>query len=170
MERKYIVEKIYLYVDYYLKQIVEEMFFMKLKKMLCIFCFSLFSLVTFGTSNVLGDETSDSTPRMSVSEFINSDLEEAIITDFDIPEYDLRANFKRSKRSYALNPEFGGSVGTWVYKYTVEPYALYQNSVTKEWKMVQVTDYVTHTTNTIVNGWMNSMVGWHGNLTFKPKP
>ena len=72
---------------------------MKLKKMLCIFCFSLFSLVTFGTSNVLGDETSDNTPRMSVSEFINSDLEEAIITDFDIPEYDLRANFKRSKRS-----------------------------------------------------------------------
>lgn len=45
------------------------------------------------------------------------------------------------------------SAGYWKYKYTAQPYAFYQHTKTKKWKLVQVTPYATHMTNTMINGW-----------------
>ena len=38
----------------------------------------------------------------------------------------------------------GGGVNAWEYMYTVQPYAFYRNSVTGQWRTVQVTGTVDH--------------------------
>lgn len=47
----------------------------------------------------------------------------------------------------------GGGVDAWEYMYTVQPYAFYRNSVTGQWRTVQVTDTVTHVFRIIGDGW-----------------
>ena len=47
----------------------------------------------------------------------------------------------------------GGGVNTWEYMYTVQPYAFYRNSVTGQWRIVQVTGTVDHVFRIIGDGW-----------------
>ncbi|MGG6823910.1 hypothetical protein [Streptococcus canis] len=91
-------------------------------------------------------------PRMTLYEALTSGVQEAIITEIDIP---VAAEFLESLPM--MIPRSSG--GKWVYMYTAEPYALYRHSKTKEWKMVQVTPTWQHVQNTVVNGWISSMAG-----------
>ena len=47
----------------------------------------------------------------------------------------------------------GGGVNAWEYMYTVQPYAFYRNSVTGQWRTVQVTGTVDHVFRIIGDGW-----------------
>ena len=47
----------------------------------------------------------------------------------------------------------GGGVNAWEYMYTVQPYAFYRNSVTGQWRIVQVTGTVDHVFRIIGDGW-----------------
>lgn len=69
------------------------------------------------------DENESDIPELKMSEFIESDVTEAIITEFDLPQYDVRTN-KRVKRSYVINPETGGAC--WRYQYSGGPFDIYK--------------------------------------------
>ncbi|MFU2206810.1 hypothetical protein [Streptococcus pluranimalium] len=87
---------------------------------------------------------------MALSEAIDAGVKEAIITDFDIPEY-YRVNKALGRLRVWVYPGAGG--GCWKYAYTAAPYSFYKHTATGEWKMVQTTSNLNHTVNTVIGGW-----------------
>lgn len=105
-------------------------------------------------------DTNEDEPEMSLSEVIQSGTTEAILTEVDIPEIARELN-KVADTSY---PSFR-AVGYWKYKYTAEPYAFYQHTSTKKWKVVQVTSTMNHLVNTMIGGWVGAPA-W--NVSYNP--
>lgn len=53
-----------------------------------------------------------------------------------------------------------GNKNVWEYKYTAQPYAFFYNTLTGQWKMLQVTSYTQHTINVMYNGWSQTINRW----------
>lgn len=69
------------------------------------------------------DENESDISELKKSEFIESYVTEAIITEFDVHQYAIRTN-KRVKRSCAINPEIRGAC--WRYQYSGGPFGIYK--------------------------------------------
>lgn len=65
----------------------------------------------------------------------------------------------QSRQAYLDTSSFGNK-NAWEYKYTAQPYAFFYNSLTKQWKMLQVTSYTDHTINVVFNGWTQTINRW----------
>ncbi|MGL9971868.1 hypothetical protein [Enterococcus sp. DIV1420a] len=106
------------------------------------------------------DTNDANVPVMSLSEAIESGATEVILSEIDIPEIADELD-KVADNSYLLFR----AKGYWKYKYTAEPYAFYQHTTTKKWKMVQVTSTTNHLVNTMIGGWAGAP-SW--NISYNP--
>ncbi|MCO4526346.1 hypothetical protein Si107_01688 [Streptococcus infantarius subsp. infantarius] len=132
---------------------------MRLKKIITFGVVAILSFFTFSTQ-VYADEQSDNLPHLTLSELYLSDTQEAIITDFDIPDFPApEVSNQEPIYTILVNLPFGNG-GRWIYKYTVDPFSFYQNSVTGEWRTLQTTSTVDHTVYTIVNGVVTRSTSW----------
>lgn len=132
---------------------------MRLKKFIAVSIIAILSAFIFNT-NVNADVQSDNLPHLTLSELYLSDVQDAIITDFDIPDFPVQ-EISEPEPVYTIfvNLPFGNG-GRWVYKYTVDPFSFYQNSVTGEWRTLQTTSTVDHTVYTVVNGVVTRSTSW----------
>lgn len=132
---------------------------MRLKKFVKFGLIAILSVFIFSV-RVQADEQFDTLPRLTLSELYLSDAQEAIITDFDIPDFPVQ-ELSDPEPVYTIfvNLPFGNG-GRLVYKYTVDPFSFYQNSVTGEWRTLQTTSTVDHTVYTIVNGVVTRSTSW----------
>lgn len=89
-------------------------------------------------------------PKMSLSDAINAEVTDAIITDFDIPKFQA-VNKALERVRVWVHPGAGKSC--WEYKYTADPYSFYRHTASGEWRLVQTTSSLSHTVNTVVGGW-----------------
>ncbi|MBO0477961.1 hypothetical protein DOK76_12880 [Vagococcus sp. DIV0080] len=105
---------------------------------------------------VLPDTNDYMVPEMSLSEAINAGVSEAILTDIDVPEIAEKLNELGEKPGINNRVKRAASSGEWKYMYTAEPYAFYQHTKTKKWKLVQVTPTAGHVANTMIGGYVGA--------------
>lgn len=137
-----------------------------------LFCFAFILILNnskvYASSNV--DTESENLPEMKLSEVIENNVKEAIITDFDVPgfpqppidntyDYDDYDDYNdyNNYGFMVLASKKKSSKGKWVYMYTAQPYAFYRNSKTGAIKVVQVTPTAQHVANVVTKGWADSI-------------
>lgn len=128
-----------------------------------LFCFAFILILNnskvYASSNV--DTESENLPEMKLSEVIENNVKEAIITDFDVPGFPQPSiDNSYDYNSYGfmvLASKKKSSKGKWVYMYTAQPYAFYRNSKTGAIKVVQVTPTAQHVANVVTKGWADSI-------------
>lgn len=105
---------------------------------------------------VLSDSNDYKVPEMPLSEAIISGASEAILTDIDIPEIADQLDLLSESPVTNFRTKRSASSGYWQYKYTAQPYAFYQHTKTKQWKLVQVTSTASHVANTMIGGYVGA--------------
>ncbi|MDU3152674.1 MAG: hypothetical protein E7K18_09515 [Anaerococcus vaginalis] len=128
-----------------------------------LFCFAFILILNnskvYASSNV--DTESENLPEMKLSEVIENNVKEAIITDFDVPGFPqppIDNSYDYNSYGFmVLASKKKSSKGKWVYMYTAQPYAFYRNSKTGAIKVVQVTPTAQHVANVVTKGWADSI-------------
>lgn len=108
-------------------------------------------LLLLPSGTVKAQELDENLPRMTLTEFINSNEKEAIITEFDIPKFQ-QANEALSRLRYNAND--GGAYSCWMYQYSAGPYDLYKKG--NQYKLVYNTGMVSYVTKTVADGIMGA--------------
>lgn len=130
---------------------------MKLLKKIMLVSLSVVAFMV-GVTVSADEDTCLAVPSMPMSQIIEQQVPDAIVSDFDIPDYPEPEDNASSRASYmgvfAVLPF--GSNGCWEYKYTADPYSFFKHTGTGQWRMVQTTSTVNHTVNTMIGGYVGA--------------
>lgn len=121
-----------------------------IKKVFVATFFALFLIFGFTVKTSADDGMCSMVPSMPASEIIADNVQDAIISEIDVPEI--------AQMIDSLEPMITprSAKGCWKYIYTADPYSFFKHTKTGQWRMIQTTSTLNHTTNTIIGGWANA--------------